>query len=63
MPQTITEEGVSTEALAASPFGLMLPEVARQIAARAAASKVPGRLCSPLSNPKLPGAGDDDDDD
>lgn len=56
------EEAVSTEALTASPFGLMLPEVARQIAARAAASKVPGRFCSPLSNPRLPGATADDDD-
>jgi hypothetical protein len=39
----------------------MLPEVARKIVERAAASKVPGRFCSPLSNPKLPGATEDDD--
>lgn len=62
MVQTTAEAADSTEALAASPFGLMLPEVARRIVARAAASKVPGRFCSPLSNPKLPGAAEDDDD-
>lgn len=62
MAQSTTAESPETiEALAASPFGLMLPEIARKIVARAAASKVPGRFCSPLSNPKLPGAGDDDD--
>lgn len=63
MAQSTAEDADSTEALAASPFGLMLPEVARQIVARAAASKMPGRFCSPLSNPKLPGAAADDDDD
>ncbi len=62
MAQSTGEDTVSTEALAASPFGLMLPEVARKIAERAAASKVPGRFCSPLSNPKLPGAAENDDD-
>lgn len=62
MAQTTAEATDSTEALAASPFGLMLPEVARQIVARVAASKVPGRFCSPLSNAKLPGAAEDDDD-
>ncbi len=62
MARMTAEEAVLTEALAASPFGLMLPEVARQIAARVAASTVPGRFCSPLSNPKLPGAAEDDDD-
>jgi hypothetical protein len=62
MAQSTAEDAVSTEALAASPFALMLPEVARKIVERAAASKVPGRFCSPLSNPKLPGAAEDDDD-
>lgn len=61
MDQTAGEAADPTEALAASPFGLMLPEVARRIVARAAASKLPGRFCSPLSNPKLPGAAEDDD--
>jgi hypothetical protein len=61
MAQNTAEDAVSAEALAASPFGLMLPEVARKIVERAAASKVPGRFCSPLSNPKLPGAAEDED--
>jgi hypothetical protein len=39
-----------------SPFALMNPEVARTIAARAAALDLPCRRCSPLSNPRLGGA-------
>jgi hypothetical protein len=34
----------------------MNPEVARTIAARAAALDLPCRRCSPLSNPRLGGA-------
>jgi hypothetical protein len=62
MGQTTAETADPNATLTASPFGLMLPEIARAIAARAAASKLPGRFCSPLSNPKLPGAAEDDDD-
>jgi hypothetical protein len=63
MAQTTTAEMADAdEALTSSPFALMLPDLARKIVARAAASKVPGRFCSPLSNPKLPGATGDDDD-
>lgn len=39
-----------------SPFALMLPELAQIIAERAARLDLPARRCSPLSNPRLPGA-------
>lgn len=39
-----------------SPFALMHPDVAREIAERAAALELPSRRCSPLSNPRLGGS-------
>jgi hypothetical protein len=39
-----------------SPFALMHPDAAREIAERAAALELPSRRCSPLSNPRIGGS-------
>ncbi len=53
----------SNEPPLGSPFALMFPDAARQIAKRAAALDLPTRQCSPLSMQRAPGARARDDDD
>lgn len=53
----------SNEPPLGSPFALMFPGTARQIAKRAAALDLPTRQCSPLSMQRTPGARVSDDDD
>lgn len=61
-PETEMSEAVNAEVPIRSPFALMLPELAQVIAERAARLDLPARRCSPLSNPRLPGATESDDD-
>jgi hypothetical protein len=56
-------DAVAAEVPIRSPFALMLPELAQVIAERAAKLDLPARRCSPLSNPRLPGHVDGEDDD
>jgi hypothetical protein len=66
--ETVMADTKSNEPPLGSPFALMFPDAARQIAKRAAALDLPTRQCSPLSMQRAPGApgaraSDDDDED